>query len=283
MMTSDLNIPHKGIPTPIDRDKLKIASFRTKEGVWADFTAAANKRGLTATDVIKACMEQFTSGEYIPIVNTTVNTQSTITREEIQDLIDTAISTAIDTEAITSDVLTTVSMNVNTEMIATLSSRIDSGIMTAINTLSLPTEERVNSLVSTGISTALVPIQDQIASLLERIEQLKKQHSNDDESRRLLRVNEQDSIAEGGSKTIATPNTETPGEYTTTTTPDTTPQDTPTDPTLKSITEDVLKFLAAKKASKEMKNQDVADWLLTNGYGRYNSTTVSKKLKPYLP
>jgi hypothetical protein len=61
------------------------------------------------------------------------------------------------------------------------------------------------------------------------------------------------------------------------------PGDTPTDPTLKSITEDVLKFLAAKKASKEMKNQDVADWLLTNGYGRYDSTTVSKKLKPYLP
>jgi hypothetical protein len=61
------------------------------------------------------------------------------------------------------------------------------------------------------------------------------------------------------------------------------PGDTPTDPTLKSITEDVLKFLAAKKASKEMKNQDVADWLLANGYGRYDSTTVSKKLKPYLP
>lgn len=61
------------------------------------------------------------------------------------------------------------------------------------------------------------------------------------------------------------------------------PGDTPTDPTLKSITEDVLKLLAAKKASKEMKNQDVADWLLANGYGRYNSTTVSKKLKPYLP
>ena len=255
-MTSDLNIPDKGIPAPIDRDKLKIASFRTKEGVWADFTAAANKRGLTATDVIKACMEQFTSGEYIPIVNTTVNTQPTITREEIQDLIDTAISTAIDTEAIASDVLTAVSMNVNTEMIATLSSRIDTGIMTAISTLSLPTEERVNSLVSTGISTALVPIQDQIASLSKRIEQLKKQHSNDDES-------------------IDTNITETPEC--------TTPGDTPTDPTLKSITEDVLKFLAAKKASKEMKNQDVADWLLTNGYGRYNSTTVSKKLKPYLP
>lgn len=255
-MTSDLNIPHKDIPTPIDRDKLKIASFRTKEGVWADFTAAANKRGLTATDVIKACMEQFTSGEYIPIVNTTVNTQPTITREEIQELIDTAISTAIDTEAITSDVLTAVSMNVNTEMIATLSSRIDTGIMTAISTLSLPTESRVNSLVSTGISTALVPIHDQIASLSERIEQLKKQHSNDNES-------------------IDT-NITDPPECTT-------PGDTPTDPTLKSITEDVLKLLAAKKASKEMKNQDVADWLLTNGYGRYNSTTVSKKLKPYLP
>jgi hypothetical protein len=52
--------------------------------------------------------------------------------------------------------------------------------------------------------------------------------------------------------------------------------------TVKPITEEVLSFLAAKKAAGEMKNKDAADWLLTNGYGSYAPTTISKKIKPYL-
>jgi len=49
-----------------DPNALKIASFRTKEGVWADFCSKADEQGLTATDVLKAAMVQFISGEYQP-------------------------------------------------------------------------------------------------------------------------------------------------------------------------------------------------------------------------
>ena len=143
MTTDNLIIPSAGMSTPIDRDKLKIASFRTKEGVWADFTAAANKLGLTATDVIKAAMEQFIAGEYLPSINTgtytAVNTQSGITRDEIQQLIDTAVSTAINTES------------------------IEASVMTIVNTLSLRTDEDV----STAINTALVPLRDEITEVAE--------------------------------------------------------------------------------------------------------------------
>ena len=103
MTTDNLIIPSAGTNTPVDRDKLKIASFRTKESVWADFTAAANSIGLTATDVIKAAMEQFIAGEYIPSINTsvgtTVSTEPNITRDEIQELINTAVSMAVSTSA----------------------------------------------------------------------------------------------------------------------------------------------------------------------------------------
>jgi hypothetical protein len=84
MTIDDLNDLSASGSSPIDRDKLKIASFRTREGVWADFTTAANAIGLTATDVLKAAMEQFINGEYSPAVNTgihtSVSTQPTIYR-----------------------------------------------------------------------------------------------------------------------------------------------------------------------------------------------------------
>jgi hypothetical protein len=79
-----------------DRNALKIASFRTKEGDWADFCAAAANNNLTATDVLKAAMEQYTAGEYVPLMNTgmtnSFRASSNITREEIQELIGTALS-----------------------------------------------------------------------------------------------------------------------------------------------------------------------------------------------
>jgi hypothetical protein len=141
-----------------DRDKLKIASFRTTDRVWADFTSAANKIGLTATDVIKAAMEQFIAGEYVPSINTgtytAVNTQSGITRDEIQQLIDTAVSTAISTanSDVSTDINTCVSM-----------SALEANIMTVISTMSLPTIEDV----STAIGTALAPLREEISEVSE--------------------------------------------------------------------------------------------------------------------
>ncbi len=141
MTPDNLVIQSAGTNTPLDRDKLKIASFRTKEGVWADFTTAANKIGLTATDVIKAAMEQFIAGEYIPSINTgtytAVSTQSGLTRDEIQELIDTAINTSVSTEI------------------------IEANVMTVISTLSLPSVDSVN----TAINTVLVPLRCEIADV----------------------------------------------------------------------------------------------------------------------
>jgi hypothetical protein len=83
---------------PDDRNKLKIASFRTTDGDWFDFSQAAESNGLTATDVLKACMVEYLQGTYKPVVNTPVSMRlqaaQGITADEAQALISTAISTA---------------------------------------------------------------------------------------------------------------------------------------------------------------------------------------------
>jgi hypothetical protein len=83
---------------PDDRNKLKIASFRTTDGDWFDFSQAAESNGLTATDVLKACMVEYLQGTYTPVINTPVSMRlqaaQGVTADEVQALISTAISTA---------------------------------------------------------------------------------------------------------------------------------------------------------------------------------------------
>jgi hypothetical protein len=83
---------------PDDRNKLKIASFRTTDGDWFDFSQAAESNGLTATDVLKACMLEYLQGTYTPVINTPVSKRlqaaQGVTADEVQALISTAISTA---------------------------------------------------------------------------------------------------------------------------------------------------------------------------------------------
>jgi hypothetical protein len=82
-----------------DPNALKIASFRTKEGVWAEFCQKAESIGLTATDVIKASMEQFISGDYNPrSIHTTVSTNvvhhdSVLTCHDVLGIVNTAVNT----------------------------------------------------------------------------------------------------------------------------------------------------------------------------------------------
>lgn len=82
-----------------DPNALKIASFRTKEGVWAEFSKKAESIGLTATDVIRASMEQFISGTYNPYgVSTAVSTNpihndDVLTRHDVIEIVNTAIDT----------------------------------------------------------------------------------------------------------------------------------------------------------------------------------------------
>jgi hypothetical protein len=82
---------------PEDRNKLKIASFRTTDGDWFDFSQVAESNGLTATDVLKACMVEYQAGTYTPVINTPVSMRiqaaQGITAEKVQELISTAINT----------------------------------------------------------------------------------------------------------------------------------------------------------------------------------------------
>jgi hypothetical protein len=161
-----------------DPNALKIASFRTKEGVWAEFSTKAESDGLTATDVLKAAMEQYLSGEYNPRVitgiSTTVrHTNNGLTRDDVLEIVSTAISTAINTGRIRDEVSTAISTlslpteeRVNTLVsmavdTAVSTEAINSNIMTAISTLSLQTATDVNTLVS----TALVPIEAELEVL----------------------------------------------------------------------------------------------------------------------
>ena len=121
--------------TTDSQNKLKIASFRTTDGAWAEFTAAARAIGLTATDVLKAAMEQFVNGEYSPSVNTGigtgVSTSPNISREEIQQLIDTAVSTAVSMQPRHDDMGTDMGMQMITRH------DVESIVSTAISTLSI--------------------------------------------------------------------------------------------------------------------------------------------------
>lgn len=78
-----------------DPNALKIASFRTKEGVWADFSAKAESIGLTATDVLKTAMGGFLNGSYNPlkiepmstvIDNAQYGTEISTLKSEVEDL-----------------------------------------------------------------------------------------------------------------------------------------------------------------------------------------------------
>jgi hypothetical protein len=84
-----------------DPNALKIASFRTKEGVWAEFCQKAESIGLTATDVLKAAMEQFIAGEYSPtmgklLVHHDSRTDGILTKDEVNTAVMTRIDEAID-------------------------------------------------------------------------------------------------------------------------------------------------------------------------------------------
>jgi two-component system, chemotaxis family, CheB/CheR fusion protein len=50
----------------VDTDRLKIASFKTKEKLWDEFIVAAHKNGSTVTSVLESAIADYLAGEYIP-------------------------------------------------------------------------------------------------------------------------------------------------------------------------------------------------------------------------
>jgi hypothetical protein len=116
-MTSE----HTSIMTERDPNKLKIASFRTKEGVWAEFCAKAESVNLTATDVLKMAMAEFIDGRYVPnmrklLVRHDSRNDDVLTKDEIIELVNTIISTApMHNDKYADNVLTNVLTNVDVE------------------------------------------------------------------------------------------------------------------------------------------------------------------------
>jgi hypothetical protein len=105
-MTSEHTNIMTGTKPVKDPNALKIASFRTKEGVWANFCQKAESIGLTATDVIKAAMEQFINGDYSPysihtaVSTNTVHHDNVITHSDVLEIVNTAVSTLPNTIAV---------------------------------------------------------------------------------------------------------------------------------------------------------------------------------------
>jgi hypothetical protein len=102
IMTEDIQTRNIGKPkADKDPNALKLASFRTKEGIWAEFCQKAESINLTATDVLKAAMDQFIAGEYDPRVYVpSRHNDNGLTREDVMTLINTAINTSPDTSEI---------------------------------------------------------------------------------------------------------------------------------------------------------------------------------------
>lgn len=96
-MTDDTQMRAIGKPkVEKDPNALKLASFRTKEGIWAEFCQKAESINLTATDVLKAAMDQFISGEYDPrIYVPSRRNDDGLNHHDVKNIVDQAISEAL--------------------------------------------------------------------------------------------------------------------------------------------------------------------------------------------
>jgi hypothetical protein len=120
IMTDDIQLRAIGKPkVEKDPNALKLASFRTKEGIWAEFCQKAETMNLTATDVLKAAMDQFIAGEYDPRVYVpSRHNDNVLTRDDVLEIVTTAINTSSkhDGDVLTrSDVLTIVSEHIDSD------------------------------------------------------------------------------------------------------------------------------------------------------------------------
>lgn len=148
IMTGNSQPPTRTIGKPPKQDKdpneLKIASFRTKHGVWDEFSAKAELDGLTATDVLRAAMEQYLSGEYDPRIITPISitarhTNNILTRNDVLEIVNTAISTE----------------------------QLNDSVMMAISTLSLCSYADVSTAISTAIDLLRVETNSSASDLEE--------------------------------------------------------------------------------------------------------------------
>jgi hypothetical protein len=82
---------------PLDRSKVKVASFRISEGEWFDFSEEADHQNVTATDVIKGAIRNFMAGYFVmpEPIEPTPEPSSIGIGGDIESLVSTAVDTAM--------------------------------------------------------------------------------------------------------------------------------------------------------------------------------------------
>jgi hypothetical protein len=137
---------------PDDRSKLKIASFRTTDGDWFDFSQVAESNGFTATDVLKACMVDYQAGTYSPSVNTPVSMRlqsaQGLSAEDARAIADSAIEQAL---APIREQLSNARVGTHTDL----------------------TADGVQFFVDRAIEKAIAPISIDLAELLGQVDKLR--------------------------------------------------------------------------------------------------------------
>jgi hypothetical protein len=144
IMTDDIQMRAIGKPkVEKDPNALKLASFRTKEGVWAEFCQKAETMNLTATDVLKAAMDQFIAGEYDPRVYVpSRHHDSGMTRNDVLDIVNTSVNTAI------------------SETLAKLDPWNAKSLESAIEQLSIPNFVAVKTMIGEAVAKLEAPQPD---------------------------------------------------------------------------------------------------------------------------
>jgi hypothetical protein len=140
-MTNDTQMRAIGKPkVEKDPNALKLASFRTKEGIWAEFCQKAESINLTATDVLKAAMDQFISGEYDPRVHIpSRRNDDQLSRHDVVDIVNGIVA----------------------ETLAKLDPLSNAAVTTVINAMSLPSNDDVN----TRIKAEIEPVAESLSEL----------------------------------------------------------------------------------------------------------------------
>jgi hypothetical protein len=137
---------------PDDRSKLKIASFRTTDGDWFDFSQAAETNGFTATDILKACMVDYQAGTYTPAINTPVSMRiqsaQGLSAEDARSIADSAIEQAL---VPIRELLSNARVGTHTDL----------------------TPDGVQTAIDAAIEKAIAPIQIDLAELLGQVDKLR--------------------------------------------------------------------------------------------------------------
>jgi hypothetical protein len=158
----------------LDRSKQKIASFRTNEGEWADFAAYAQKNGFTATDILKSAMSQYLAGSFDP-VGTSVSTP-TQAIDQIEEIVNAAVSTAIERldldRSVSASVNTAVSTAIEPLRLLMSAEYIDNRVNDALRSADIIDADRVMLRIDRVVDAESALLRAQIDRLCQRIEQI---------------------------------------------------------------------------------------------------------------